>query len=59
MNHQWQQPIKPLEVHPLVNDDGIWYPVLFIRPGTDGGWQAISYSGILWETGTALLRSAN
>ncbi len=59
MNHPWQQPIKPLEVHPLANEDGMWYPVLFIRPGTDRGWQAISFSGILWESSDALLRTAD
>ena len=59
MNHNWQQPIKPLEVHPLANEDGMWYPVLFIRPGTDRCWQAISFSGILWESSDALLRTAD
>jgi len=59
MNHPWQQPIKPLEVHPLANEDGMWYPVLFIRPATDRGWQVISFSGILWESSDALLRTAD
>jgi len=58
MNHSWQQPIRPLEVHPLVNDDHTWYPVLFIRPATDRGWQVISFSGILWESADAMLRTA-
>ena len=59
MNFQWQQPIKPLEVHPLANDEHMWYPVLFIRPATDRGWQVISFSGILWESSDALLRTAD
>lgn len=56
MNHPWQQPIRPLEVHPLANPDGTWYPVLFVRPATDRGWQVISYNGILWESCDALIR---
>lgn len=59
MNHPWQQPTRPLEVHPLVNEDGIWYPVLFIRPATDQGWQVISYNGILWENDSAMLREVS
>ena len=58
MNHPWQQPIKPLEVHPLANDDHMWYPVLFIRPGSDRGWQVITHNGVLWESHTAMLRTA-
>lgn len=58
MNHPWQQPIRPLEVHPFVNDDGTWYPVLFIKPGTDRGWQVITHSGVLWESSDALIRPA-
>ena len=58
MNHQWQQPIRPLEVHPNNNETGMWYPVLFIRPGTDRGWQVITHSGVLWESSDALIRSA-
>ena len=59
MNHPWQQPVKPLEVHPLVNDEHIWYPVLFIRPATDRGWQVITFNGILWESSDAMLRTAS
>lgn len=58
MNHHWQQPIRPLEVHPNNNETGMWYPVLFIRPGTDRGWQVITHSGVLWESSDALIRSA-
>lgn len=59
MNFQWQQPIKPLEVHPLANDEHMWYPVLFIRPATDRGWQVITHNGILWESTDAMLRTAS
>jgi len=59
MNHAWQQPICPLEVHPLVNDNDTWYPVLFIRPATDRGWQVITHNGVLWESQDAMLRTAD
>ena len=59
MNLPWQQPIRPLEVHPLANENGTWYPVLFIRPATDRGWQVISYNGILWQNESAVLRTAD
>jgi hypothetical protein len=59
VNHPWQQPIKPLEVHPLANDEHMWYPVLFIRPATDRGWQVITHNGILWESTDAMLRTAS
>jgi len=59
MNHPWQQPIRPLEVHPLANPDNMWYPVLFIKPGTDCGWQVITHNGVLWESCDAMLRIAD
>jgi len=58
MNHPWQQPIRPLEVHPNANETGTWYPVLFIRPATGRGWEVITHNGVLWESDTALIRLA-
>lgn len=59
MNNPWQQPIRPLEVHPNANETLAWYPVLFIRPATDRGWQVITFNGLLWETDDAMLRIAD
>ena len=59
MNHPWQQPICPLEVHPMVNENDRWFPVLFIRPGTDRGWEVITRNGVVWESDNALIRPAD
>ena len=59
MNHQWQQPIRPLEVHWEDDWDEEWIPVVFIRPDDVSGWQVISFNGILWETDRATLRTAD
>jgi hypothetical protein len=47
MNLPWQQPIRPLEVK--LPDDGMWVPVLFIRPKTSDGWQVITHAGVTWS----------
>ena len=58
MNHPWQQPIRPLEVHPLINDDGMWYPVLFIR-STESGYEVMGISGSCWPSEAVLIRRAD
>ncbi len=59
MNFQWQQPIRPLEVHPNNNKTGTWYPVLFIRPRTAHGWEVISAGGHTYDEDDALIRFAD
>ncbi len=59
MNHPWQQPISPLEVHPMINKNDSWYPVLFIRPCTERGWEVITQNGVNWSNDNALLRPAD
>jgi len=56
MNHPWQQPIRPLEVHPHKNTGDFWYPVIFIRPCNDRGWEVITRTGINWSHENALIR---
>ena len=59
MNHQWQQPIRPLEIQPNVGGPGSgWFPVLFIRPTTDGGWEVITTGGATWNDGNSMIRRA-
>lgn len=60
MNHPWQQPIRPLEVHPNNNQTGVWYPVLFIRPRNNmGGWDVMSTGGYVYGEKDALIRFAD
>jgi len=59
VNHPWQQPIRPLEVHPILNENDRWYPVLFIRPRTERGWEVITYNGVNWDTENALIREVD
>ena len=60
MNHPWQQPIRPLEVHPDINKTGTWYPVLFIRPRSNGdGWEAMSIGGRFYFSSDSMLRIAD
>ena len=56
MNHPWQQPIRPLEVHPRMADDDRWFPVIFIRPCNDHGWEVITRNGVNWSDDSALIR---
>lgn len=56
MKHEWQQPIRPLEVSPNTSD--MWVLVLFIRPRNEGGWEVISRAGVIWTNETALIRNA-
>jgi len=46
MNHAWQQPIRPLSVMP--DNADFWIRVLFIRPRTERGWEALCESGNVW-----------
>lgn len=62
MNHDWQQPIRPLEFR-FQHEDGSWsewLPVLFVRPRTvNGGWEIMSFHGVIHEnTMQRLLRPA-
>ena len=58
MNHQWQQPIRPLEVQP--NNTDLWIMVLFIRPRNyTGGWDVMSAGGHVYGEKDALIRRAD
>jgi len=56
MNHPWQQPIRPMEVRPHNAEDDYYYPVLFIRPGNDYGWEVITRNGVNWCSNSARIR---
>jgi hypothetical protein len=56
MNHPWQQPIRPMDIHPDNDDHGNRYRVLFIRPtGNDGGWEVITVGGHKWTNHNSLI----
>lgn len=54
MNHPWQQPIRPMEVRTI--PDGIWRPVLFIRPRTERGWEVVTTAGTIHQSVSSYLR---
>lgn len=59
MIHPWQQPSRPLEVHPDVAAPGVWHPVLFLRVGSDGeSVEVMTISGNVWATDRSMLRLA-
>lgn len=63
MNHQWQQPIRPMVYQMLhqpklpagVDYNPIWAPVLFIRP-TNDGWEIMGEPGCVWGPNHVTLR---
>ena len=54
MIYSWQQPIRSLEVYPTELE--VWRPVLFIRPRTERGWEAMTVSGAVWTNEDASIR---
>ena len=58
MNHQWQQPIRPLEVQWEDDWDEEWIPVVFIRPDDVSGWEVICIGGTTYHGENATLRVA-
>lgn len=56
MNHQWQQPIRPIEYQLLSTErKDRWAPVLFIRP-TNHGWEIMGEPGCVWGPDSVTLR---
>ena len=56
MNHEWQQPFRPMEV--LIPNTNIWASVVFIRSRNTRGWEVITMSGNTWSDLDTELRHA-